>query len=430
MTWRPETLAVQAGQEHSDPVTHARALPIYQTVAYEFDSTAHAAELFSLAQSGNIYGRITNPTDAALEERVNALEGGVGALATSSGMAAVTYAVLNLANAGDNVIASSALYGGSFALLSHTLAQFGIGVSFVDVAHPEEVAEHVNDHTKAVFAETLSNPSLAVLDIAEWSKAAHDCSLPLIVDNTVPSPFLCRPIEHGADVVVHSATKYLGGHGTTLGGVIVDAGTFDWGASRDRFWNMTGPDPAYHGTVWTDAAGPAAYITRARTVLMRNMGATLSPMAAWQLCQGIETLHLRMERHSANALAVANFLNDHPAVSWVNYPGLESDPQKPTADRMFTGQGYGGLISFGLSSGRAGGGRFIDSLNLLSHLANIGDAKSLAIHNATTTHSQLSHDELAAAGVPAEMVRLSIGIEHVDDIIDDIDQALAAAESC
>ena len=426
---RPETLAVHAGQEVVDPTTHSRAVPLYQTVGYVFESTADAAEIFALRQPGNIYSRITNPTQDVFEQRMTALEGGIGALATASGAAAVTYSVLNLASAGDNVVALSTLYGGTFALLAHTLPQFGIETRFVDPERPEDLANYVDDRTKLVFGETLCNPSLNVIDLDAWSEAAHALGLPFIVDNTVPTPYLCKPFEHGADVVVHSATKYLGGHGTSVGGVIVDSGNFDWVAHSERFTNMTSPDAAYHGTVWTDVAGPAAYIIRARTVLLRNTGAAMAPFNAWLFLQGIETLHLRMERHSENALTIANYLSSHPDVAWVNYPGLDSSPQKPMADRMFEGHGYGGLISFGLKAGREAGGKFVDSCKLFSHLANIGETKSLVIHSASTTHSQLTEQELVEAGVSPEMVRLSIGIENVDDLIADLDQALATARA-
>lgn len=425
MNLKLETLAVQAGQEQADTATNARAVPIYQTTSYVFDDTEHAADLFSLARPGNIYSRITNPTQSVLEERVNALEGGVGALATASGASAITYAVLNLAGAGDNVVALSTLYGGTFALLAHTLPQFGVEARFVDPTKPEELAAVVDDRTKLVFAETIGNPAINVVDLDAWSSAAHAQGLPLIVDSTVPTPFISRAFDHGADVVVHSATKYLGGHGTSLGGIIVDSGKFDWAAHADRFQNMTAPDPAYHGVVWTEAAGAAAFVTRARTVLMRNTGATISPFNVFLILQGIETLHLRMERHSANALAIAKHLEAHPAVAWVNYPGLESSPSHEIANRILRGGLYGGLLSFGLKAGRAAGSTFVEGLEIFSHLANIGDVKSLVIHNASTTHSQLTEEELDKAGVPAEMVRLSIGIEHVDDLIADIDQALA-----
>jgi O-acetylhomoserine (thiol)-lyase len=427
MTYRPETVAVHAGQEQPDPTTHARAVPIYQTTAFVFDDTEMAADLFALRRPGNIYARITNPTQAVLEERVNALEGGVGALATASGAAAVTYAVLTVTSAGDNIVALSTLYGGTFALFVHTLTQFGIEARLVDPDRPQDLAAVVDDRTRCVFGESLCNPNLNVIDLDAWGAAAHDLGLPFIVDNTVPTPYLCRAFDHGVDIAVHSATKYLGGHGTTLGGVLVDSGRFDWTAHTDRFAIMTQPDHSYHETVWTEAAGAAAYITRARTVLMRNTGATISPFNAWLLLQGIETLALRMDRHSANALAVAEFLEAHPGVAWVNYPGLASSPYKAVADRVLTGVGYGGLVSFGLKAGRAAGATVVESLELFSHLANIGDAKSLVIHNASTTHSQLNEAELAAAGVPPEMVRLSIGIEHIDDLLADLDQALVAA---
>lgn len=424
MSYRIETRAVHAGQEESDPTTKARAVPVYQTAAYTFDDSEHAADLFALRTPGNIYSRIMNPTTNVFEERMTALEGGVGALAVSSGAAAITYAVLNLTYAGDNIVALSTLYGGTYALFAHTLSQFGIEARFVDPEHPEQLADHVDDKTKLVFGETIGNPSLNVIDLDAWSAAAHALGLPFIVDNTVPTPFLCRPFEHGVDVVVHSATKYIGGHGTSIGGVIVDGGKFPWAEHQDRFPGLTGPDHAYHEVVWTDAAGPAAFIIRARTVLLRNTGATVAPWHSWLFLQGLETLHLRMERHSTNALAVAEHLANHPAVAWVNYPGLESSKYRDIADRTLTG-GYGGLVSFGLKGGRSGGATFVEALQLFSHLANIGDAKSLVIHNASTTHSQLTDDELVAAGVPAEMVRLSVGIEHIDDLIADLDQALA-----
>ncbi|WOP19365.1 O-acetylhomoserine aminocarboxypropyltransferase/cysteine synthase family protein [Raineyella sp. LH-20] len=427
MTYRPETLAIHAGQEQADPTTHARAVPIYQTTSYVFDSAEEAADLFALRKPGNIYGRIMNPTEDIFETRMTALEGGVGALATSAGAAAITYAVLNLVNAGDNIVAAATLYGGTFALFEHTLAQYGIEARFVDPDHPEQLAEHVDDRTRLVFGETLANPKLNVLDLDAWSAAAHALGLPFIVDNTAPSPALCRVFDHGVDVVVHSATKYIGGHGTTLGGVIVDSGNFDWAAHAERFPNLTTGDPAYHGVVWTEAAGNAAYIIRARTVLLRNMGATIAPLHAWLFLQGLETLYLRMEKHSENALAIARHLEQHPDVAWVNYPGLDDSPYKATADRVFTGLGYGGLVSFGLKAGRDAGRTVVEGLDLFSHLANIGDVKSLAIHNASTTHSQLSDEELAAAGVAPEMIRLSIGTEHIDDLIADLDQALAAA---
>jgi len=427
MTRHPETLAVHAGQEQADPATNARAVPIYQTTSYVLNDTEHAANLFALAEPGNIYTRIMNPTQSVFEERMAQLEGGVGALATASGSSAITYAVLNLTYAGDNIVALSTLYGGTYALFAHTLPQFGIEVRFVDPDRPEDLAAAVDERTKLVFAETIGNPRINVVDIRAWADAAHAQGLPLIVDNTTPTPYLTRVLDLGADVSVHSATKYIGGHGTSIGGIIVDAGTFDWAAHAERFPGLTQPDGAYHGVVWTEAVGNLAYIIRARTVLLRNTGAAIAPLNSWLFLQGLETLPLRMERHSENALAVARFLEAHPSVSWVSYPGLESSPSKAVADRTFTGKGYGGLVSFGVQNGRAGGTRFIESLELFSHLANIGDAKSLAIHNASTTHSQLTPAELEAAGVPEDMVRLSVGIEHIDDILADLDQALAAS---
>lgn len=423
---RFETLAVHAGQEQADPATNARAVPIYQTTSYVFDDTEHAADLFALRKAGNIYTRITNPTNAVFEQRATALEGGLGGLATASGAAAITYAVLTLASAGDNIVASAKLYGGTFALFAHTLPQFGVETRFVDPDDPAGLAAHVDERTRCVFAESIGNPALNVLDVPAWADAAHALGLPLIIDNTVPTPYLCRAIDLGADIVVHAATKYYAGNGTTMGGVIVDAGSFDWAAHAERFTNLTGPDPAYHDTVWTDAAGPAAFITRARTVMLRNTGAALSPMNAFQILLGLETLHLRMERHSSNALAVAQFLADDERVAWVQYPGLPGDRYHDVANRVLEGRGHGGLVSFGLQSGRAGGSRFIEALGLFSHLANIGDAKSLAIHSATTTHSQLTETELVDAGVAPEGVRLSIGIENADDLIADLDQALSA----
>jgi len=425
MSQHPDTLSVHAGQEEADSATNARAVPIYQTTSYVFDDTEHAADLFALRVPGNIYTRIMNPTQSVFEARVNALEGGVGALATASGSAAVTYAVLNLTYAGDNIVALSTLYGGTYALFAHTLPQYGIEVRFVDPGKPEDLAASVDEKTKLVFGETIGNPAINVIDLDAGSDAAHALGLPFIVDATVTTPILAQVFEHGVDIAVHSATKYIGGHGTSIGGILVDSGKFDWAAHADRFPGLTSPDAAYHGVVWTDAAGPLAYIIRARTVLLRNTGAAISPFNAWLFLQGLETLHLRIERHSSNALAVAKYLEGHDKVAWVNYPGLESSPYKAIADRTFTGRGYGGILAFGLKAGREAGSKFIESLELFSHLANIGDAKSLAIHNATTTHSQLTEDELVAAGVAPEMVRLSVGIEYIDDLIADLDQALA-----
>jgi O-acetylhomoserine (thiol)-lyase len=420
---RPETIALHAGQE-PDSATNARAVPIYQTTSYTFDDTEHAADLFALKTPGNIYTRIMNPTWDVFEQRVAALEGGIAAVATASGMAAITYSVLNVCKAGDNIVATATLYGGTYNLFAHTLPQFGIEVRFADPDRPEALGELVDERTRLVFAETIGNPKLNVVDIRAWADAAHAHGLPLIVDNTVPSPILCRVFDLGADIAVHSATKFIGGHGTTIGGVVVDSGRFDWVAHAERFPGLTQPDPSYHGVVWSDALGPAAYIGRVRTVLLRNTGASLSPFNAFLLLQGIETLPLRMERHSQNALAVARHLLDHEQVSWVNYPGLESNAYHELAQRTLSG-GYGALVTFGVRGGLEAGRAFIEGLELFSHLANIGDAKSLAIHSATTTHSQLNEEELASAGVTQDSVRLSVGIEHIDDLIADLDQALA-----
>ncbi|MCU0312521.1 MAG: O-acetylhomoserine aminocarboxypropyltransferase/cysteine synthase [Solirubrobacteraceae bacterium] len=423
---RPETIALHGGQE-PDPATNARAVPIYQTTSYVFDDTQHAADLFALAVPGNIYTRIMNPTWGVLEQRLADLEGGIAAVVTASGQAAVTYAVLNVCRAGDNIISVSQLYGGTYNLFAHTLPQYGIEVRWADGDDPEAVAKLADDKTRLVFGETIGNPRLNVMDIPAWSEAAHAAGLPLILDNTVATPVGTRAFELGADVVVHSLTKFIGGHGTSIGGAVVDAGSFDWVAHKERFPGLTEPDPSYHGVVWSDALGPAAYIGRVRTVLLRNTGAALSPFNAFLFLQGIETLPLRMERHNANALAVARHLEHHEDVEWVSYPGLDSSPYKPVSDRILTG-GSGALVTFGIKGGAEAGKRFIESLKLFSHLANIGDAKSLAIHNASTTHSQLDEEELAAAGVTQETVRLSVGIEHIDDILADLDQALAATK--
>jgi len=422
---RPETLALHAGQE-PDPTTGARAVPIYQTTSFVFEDAQHAADLFALKVPGNIYSRIGNPTNAVLEERITALEGGIGAVATASGQAANTYAVLNITRAGENIVSVSTLYGGTYNLFAHTLPQYGIEVRWIDPDQPEKLAELVDEKTRLVFAETVGNPKLNVVDLDAWAKAAHELGLPLVLDNTVPTPILCRAFDHGVDIVVHSATKWIGGHGTSIGGLLVDSGRFNWQKYADRFPGLTKPDPSYHGIVWTDALEAAAYIGRVRTVLLRNTGAALSPFNAFLFLQGLETLPLRIERHSENALAVARHLEKHPGAAWVNYPGLESSPYKEVADKILKG-GYGGLVSFGITGGREAGKRFIESLKLFSHLANIGDAKSLAIHNATTTHAQLNDEELAAAGVTQDTVRLSIGIEHIDDILADLDQALQEA---
>jgi O-acetylhomoserine (thiol)-lyase len=423
--YRPETLALHAGQE-PDPTTGARAVPIYQTTSYVFESAEQAADLFALRVQGNTYTRIMNPTNAVLEQRIAALEGGVGAVATASGQAANTYAVLNITRAGENIVSVSTLYGGTYNLFAHTLPQYGIETRWISPDEPEKLHRLVDSKTRLVFVETIGNPKLNVVDLDAWAAAAHELGLPLVVDATVPTPILCRSFDHGADVVAHSATKYIGGHGTSIGGLVVDSGRFDWQAHADRYPGLTKPDPSYHGIVWTEALGEAAYIGRVRTVLLRNTGAALSPFNAFLFLQGLETLPLRIERHCENALAVARHLEAHDAVAWVSYPGLESSPYRAVAHRILKG-GYGGLVTFGIKGGREAGRRFIESLKLFSHLANIGDAKSLAIHPATTTHAQLNDDELAAAGVSQDTVRLSIGIEHVDDIVADLDQALREA---
>jgi O-acetylhomoserine (thiol)-lyase len=420
---RPETIAVHGGQV-PDPTTKARAVPIYQTTSFTFDDTQHAADLFALAVPGNIYTRIMNPTWDVFEQRMAQLEGGVASVATASGMAATTYAVLNVTRAGDNIVSLSTLYGGTYNLFAHTLPQYGIEVRWADPDDPGAFEGLVDSKTRLVFAETIGNPKLNVVDLRAWADAAHAAGLPLVVDNTVPTPIHTRAFDHGADVVVHAATKYIGGHGTSIGGVVVDSGRFDWTAHADRYPGLTQPDPSYHGVVWADVLGPAAYIGRVRTVLLRNTGASMSPFNAFLFLQGLETLPLRMERHSANALAVAEYLEGHDGVSWVSYPGLESSPHHEVATRIMQG-GYGGLVTFGIEGGVEAGKAFIEGLELFSHLANIGDAKSLAIHNASTTHSQLNAEELESAGVTPDTVRLSVGIEHVDDIVGDLEQALA-----
>ncbi len=420
-----ETLSLHAGQETADSATNARAVPIYQTTSYVFDSPEHAANLFALKQFGNIYTRIMNPTQDAFERRVAALEGGVGALATSSGQAAETLAILNIAEAGDEIVSSTSLYGGTYNLFAYTLPKMGIKVHFVDGRNPENFRAAINERTKAIYAETLGNPRLDTLDIRAVADIAHEHGLPLIIDNTVPSPYLVQPFKHGADIVVHSATKFIGGHGTSVGGVIVDSGKFDWAASG-RFPMLTEPDPSYHGLRYVEALGPLAYIIKARVQLMRDLGPATTPFNSWLFLQGLETLPLRMERHSQNALRVAEFLEAHPAVSWVLYPGLKSHPQHAIAEKYFT-HGYGAIVGFGIKGGLEAGKKLIRHVELFSHLANIGDAKSLIIHPASTTHSQLEPEEQAATGVTPDFVRLSIGLETVEDLLDDLDQALKAA---
>ena len=424
---KPETIALHGGQE-PDPTTNSRAVPIYQTTSYTFNDTQHAANLFALAEPGNIYTRIMNPTTDVLENRVAQLEGGIGAVAVASGQAAVTYSVLNVCKSGDNIISVSQLYGGTYNLFAHTLPQYGIEVRFADADNPESIAGLVDENTRLVFGETIGNPRLNVMDIRAWADAAHAAGLPLIVDNTVATPIQCQVLAQGADIAVHSLTKFMGGHGTSIGGIVVDSGNFDWVAHKDRYPGLTEPDPSYHGVVWSDALGPAAYIGRVRTVLLRNTGAALSPFNSFLLLQGIETLPLRMERHASNAMAVAKHLEASEKVEWVSYPGLDSSPYKAVADKTLQ-NGYGALVTFGVKGGMEAGKKFIESLELFSHLANIGDAKSLAIHNASTTHSQLNEEELAAAGVTPDTVRLSVGLEHIDDLVADLDQALAKAGS-
>ncbi|MDR8046430.1 O-acetylhomoserine aminocarboxypropyltransferase/cysteine synthase family protein [Burkholderia cenocepacia] len=421
--WRLETIAVHGGYR-PDPTTRAVAVPIYQTVAYAFDDTQHGADLFDLKVQGNIYTRIMNPTTEVLEQRIAALEGGIGALALASGQAAVTYAIQTIAEAGDNIVSASSLYGGTYNLFAHTLPQYGIATRFADPRDPASFEPLIDARTKAIFAESVGNPLGNVTDIAALAAVAHRHGIPLIVDNTVPSPYLLRPFEHGADIVVHSLTKYLGGHGTSLGGAIVDSGKFPWADHADRFKRLNEPDVSYHGVVYTEAFGPAAYIGRARVVPLRNMGAAISPFNAFQILQGIETLALRIERISDNALKIAQHLARHEHVEWVNYAGLPDHPDHPLVARYLSGRAPG-ILTFGVKGGRDGGAKFQDALKLFTRLVNIGDTKSLATHPASTTHRQLSPAELAKAGVKEETVRLSIGIEHIDDLLADLDQALA-----
>ncbi len=422
---KPETIALHAGYQ-ADPTTHAAAVPIYQTTSYTFDNTQHGADLFNLAVAGNIYTRIMTPTTAVLEQRLAELEGGLATLAVASGMAAITYAVQTLVEAGDNIIATQTLYGGTYNLFAHTLPRLGVEVRFIDPARPEQIAAATDERTRLVYCESIGNPAINVVDIQAFAQAAHAQGLPLMVDNTVPSPALFRPIEHGADIVVQSLTKYIGGHGTSIGGAIIDSGKFAWAGNPrfDKIFNQ--PDPSYHGVNYTEHFGPAAYIARARVVPLRNTGAAISPMNVFLILQGLETLSLRMERHCENALKVATFLQNHPQVAWVNYPALPDSPYRPLIERDFGGQASG-LLSFGIRGGRDAGAKFIDALQLFLRLVNIGDAKSLACHPATTTHRQLNDAELQAAGVSPDMVRLSVGIEHIDDLLADLSQALDAA---
>lgn len=419
-----ETVSLHGGQS-PDSATNARAVPIYQTSSFVFNDTDHAANLFALKESGNIYTRIMNPTQDVFEQRIALLEGGVGALATASGQAAITYAILNIAQAGDEIVASSSLYGGTYTLFAYTFAKLGIKVHFVNVDNPEEFRSKITDKTKALYTETIGNPQINVSDLERIAQIAHENGLPLIVDNTFASPYLCRPIEHGADIVVHSATKFIGGHGTSIGGVIVDSGNFDW--NNGKFLGLSQPDPSYHGIVYTEACGNAAYIVKARVSLLRDTGAALSPFNSFLFLQGLETLPLRMERHVGNAQKVVEFLDQHELVSWVNYPGLEESPYRTLA-KKYLPKGAGSIFTFGVKGGLNEGKKFINNLKLFSHLANVGDAKSLVIHPASTTHQQLDEESQRVAGISPDMIRLSIGLETIDDLLYDLDQALLASQ--
>lgn len=420
--WGFETTALHAGFDY-DPSTHAVAVPIYQTSSYQFDSTQHAADLFALKQPGNIYTRIMNPTQDVLEQRIAALEGGVGALAVSSGQAAITLSLLNIAGSGDHVVSSAHLYGGTYNLFNTTLRRLGIAIDFVDPSDFEAMQQAIRDNTKAIFVETMGNPRIDVADLERLAKIAHDGGIPLVVDNTFASPYLCRPFEFGADVVVHSATKFIGGHGTSIGGIIVDRGEFGW--DNGRFPGLVEPDPTYHGVSYTKDIGAPAYIVKARVQLLRDMGPAVSPTNAFYFIQGLETLALRMERHSTNALAIASFLSDHRQVEWVQYPGLPQSPYRALAQKYLP-RGQGAILTFGIKGGLEAGRRFIDRLRLFKNLANVGDAKSLVIHPASTTHQQLSETEQLLSGVTPNLIRLSVGIEAVDDLASDLDQALRA----
>ncbi|WFB47537.1 O-acetylhomoserine aminocarboxypropyltransferase/cysteine synthase family protein [Vibrio coralliilyticus] len=421
---KDETLSIHFGYE-TDPTTKSIATPIYQTVAYEFDNAQHGADLFNLEVPGNIYTRIMNPTNDVLEKRMTALEGGIAGLVVSAGSAAINYAILTLAQAGDNIISTPQLYGGTYTLFAHMLPNQGIEVKFAKDDKPESLAELIDDNTKAIYCESIGNPAGNIIDLERVAELAHAKGVPVIVDNTVATPALCKPIEFGADIVVHSLTKYVGGHGTTLGGIIIDSGKFPWAQHKARFPVFNQPEPSYHGVVYTEAFGEAAFIGRARTVPLRNTGAALSPMNAFMLIQGLETLSLRMERHTENALKVAEFLNQHDKVSWVSYAGLPTSDHYPLAEKYMKGK-PSAILSFGLKDGYDAGVRFYDALKIFKRLVNIGDAKSLACHPASTTHRQLSEAEQQQAGVSPEMIRLSVGIEHIDDILADLEQALSA----
>jgi O-acetylhomoserine (thiol)-lyase len=421
-----ETLAVHAGYE-PDPTTKAVAVPIYQTTAYAFDDTQHGADLFDLKVEGNIYSRIMNPTTAVLEQRVAAMEGGLAGLCLSSGQAATTYSLLTIAESGDNFVSTSTLYGGTYNLFAHTFPQIGIEARFAAPDDIDGMAALIDDRTKAVYLESLGNPAGNVVDLEAVAEMAHAHGVPVIVDNTVPSPYLNNPFKWGCDIIVHSLTKYMGGHGTIIGGALIDSGKFDWVGNKERFRRLNEPDVSYHGVIYTEALEEAAYIGRARVVPLRNMGAAISPMTSFMALQGIETLPLRMDRMCENSLAVAEHLQQQDQVEWVRYAGLADSPYKALADKYMGGRASG-ILSFGIKGGIESGTKFIDALNLITRLVNIGDAKSLACHPASTTHRQLSPDELEASGVSDDLVRLSIGIEHIDDILEDVDQALAAAK--
>ena len=426
-SYRPETIALHGGQK-PDPATTARAVPIYQTTSYVFHDTAHAARLFGLQEFGNIYTRIMNPTTDVLEQRIAQLEGGTGALAVASGQAAETLALLNIAHAGDEILSSASLYGGTYNLFHYTFPKLGIDVKFVDSSDPGNFRKAITKKTKAIFAESIGNPKLDTLDNRAVADIAHEAGIPLVIDNTMPSPCLLRPFDHGADIVIHSTTKFIGGHGTSIGGIIVDSGTFDWG--NGNFPQFTEPDPSYHGLKFWDVfgnfpgLGNVAFILKARVHLLRDLGPAMSPFNAFLFLQGVETLPLRMGRHSTNAMAVARFLSTHPNVTWVNYPGLPDHPQHDLAKKYHHRGLYGAILGFGIKGGMEAGKKFIDSVKLFSHLANIGDAKSLVIHPASTTHQQLTPEERKETGVTDDFVRLSVGLEHIDDIVEDLDQAL------
>lgn len=421
--YQDETLAIHAGYQ-PDPTTKAMAVPIYQTTSYAFDNTQHGADLFDLKVQGNIYTRIMNPTTAVLEQRLTALEGGIGALALASGMAAISYAIQTITEAGDNIASVSTLYGGTYNLFAHTLPKQGIEVRFFDYQQPEQLHSLIDEKTKLVFVESIGNPLGNIIDLETIAQIAHEYGVPVVVDNTVATPVLQKSFEFGADIIVHSLTKYIGGHGNSIGGVIIDSGKFPWAKYPERFKVLNSPDPSYHGVNYVEALGEAAYIARARVVPLRNTGAAISPLSVFLILQGLETLSLRMQKHTENALQVAKYLTQHPKVKWVNYAGLEQHPQHALAQKYVKGT-PSGILSFGVEHGREGGTRFIDALQLFTSLVNIGDAKSLACHPATTTHRQLNSDELKAAGVSEDMVRLSVGIEHIDDLLADLEQALA-----